>query len=361
MLNHQRKFAIVLLVFFSLATPLSIEIIRAQTVSVSTIPSGYFTLTIQAGFGTSSSVSVLSFPLQGIASASGQIAGVITGLTANTFTNSNAGWTASQLSTPTTPYLLQITSGAAAGRTFLLSTSTANTATTVTLDPLDATQTNLTTLGIVTGTDTYQIIPADTISSIFGTPATTGILGGTSPAGPNPPDRLQVLLSNGWNAFYYNTTNNQWTLTTPPFTSGNNIVIRPDTGVVYSRYGTTAINIVLAGQVPSVTRQTLVANSGITALSNNWPIDQTLAATGIQNLSNWASGPSSSSDDLVQLLTASGWNQYYYNGTHWIMVTPPFLNSDNVTVPAGTIVDIIKRGATLGNSVLTQVLPYSLN
>ncbi|HEY0256993.1 MAG TPA: hypothetical protein VGC39_06095, partial [Candidatus Methylacidiphilales bacterium] len=70
----------------------------AQTTSVSTVPSGYFTLTIPAGTGNGSSATVLCFPLQGTASASGQMSGVITGITANTITNGNAGWTSAQLS-----------------------------------------------------------------------------------------------------------------------------------------------------------------------------------------------------------------------------------------------------------------------
>ena len=357
MLNHQRKFSVTCLTLVCLG--IHVVSTWAQT-TVSTTPNGYFTLTIPAGTGVGSNVTVLSLPLQGVAAASGQMAGVITSLTANTITNSNAGWTASQLSAPITPYLLQVTSGTAAGRTFLLSTSTANTATTVTLDPTDATQTNLTTLGIVAGTDTYQIIPADTISNIFGTPATTGILGGTSPTTPTPADRVQILLGNGWNSFYYNTNTNHWTLTSFPNTVGDYIVIRPDTGVVYNRYGNTALSLVVTGQVPSVARQATVANNGIAVISNNWPVDQTLTTSNIQNLPGWLSGSSSTNADLVQILAGNGWQQYYYNGSHWILVAFPHTQGDSVTIPAGSIAYILKKGTTSGYSILTQALPYSL-
>ena len=178
MLTPRNKFGIVSFTLLCLA--LHMTGVSAQT-SVSTVPTGFFTLTIPAGFGTSSSTATLSFPLQGVATATGQMAGAITGLSATQITNSNAGWSPTQLSQAATPYLIQFTSGNSAGRTFLLSTSTANTATTVTLDANDSIQTpDLNQIAAVG--DTYQIIPADTLLGLFGTgttnQATTGILGG---------------------------------------------------------------------------------------------------------------------------------------------------------------------------------------
>ncbi len=92
--------------------------LSAVTVSAqsNTVPAGYFTVNIAAGLGTSGVISVVSFPLQATATASGQMVGQITGVTANTITNSNAGWTAGQLSVVATPYLIQFTSGTAQGR-----------------------------------------------------------------------------------------------------------------------------------------------------------------------------------------------------------------------------------------------------
>ena len=357
MLNHQHKFSVAYLAIACLG--MCLVATEAQTTSVSTVPNGYFTLTIPAGFTTSSSISALSFPLQGIATAPGQMIGVITGLTANTITNSNAGWTAAQLSVPATPYLLQITSGTAAGRTFLLSTNTANTATTVTLDPNDSIKTpDLTALGIVVGTDTYQIIPADTISGIFGTPATTGVVGG---AGSSANADLITVFTSGWNVYYYDTNANHWLRLAQPHTQGDNIVIRPDSGVIFNRFGNTALTITVAGQVPSIARQALVANNGVTLFSNSWPVDQTLTTSNIQNLPGWLSGASASVADTVVLFNSvTGWRIYYYNGTHWIWSGPTHAISDSIAIPAGSIGYITKQGTASGYGVLTQALPYSL-
>lgn len=319
-----------------------------------TVPAGYFTVNIAAGTGTSPTLSVISFPLLGTANITGQAVGIITGVTSNTISNSNAGWTAGQLSTPATPCLIQITSGTAAGRIFLISTTTANTSTTATIDPTDASLTNLTTLGININTDTYQIIPADTLSSVFGTPATTGILGGTS---ASQADQVQLLSGAGWVSYYYNTNSAAWLRVGPPIPS-NTVVIRPDAAVLYSRLANTALTLTVMGQVPAIARQTIVNNSSISFLSANWPVNLTLATSNIQNTPGWVANSTSAGSDVVQLLTSTGWLQYYYNGSHWMRVGPPIL-SDSVAINAGSGFLIVKQGSATGASVLSQSIPYS--
>lgn len=360
MLTPRNKFGIVSFTAICLAA-LGMAGAVAQT-SVSTVPTGFFTLTIPAGFGTSSSGASLSFPLQGVASADGQMAGVITGLSATTITNSNAGWTAGQLSVAVTPYLIQFTSGNAAGRTFLLSTSAANTSTTLTLDSNDSIQTpDLTQIAAVG--DTYQIIPADTLLGIFGTaPAVvdqTKLIGGAG--SPTNADTVTVFTTN-WTSYYYDTNSGHWLRVGLPHTVGDNIVIRPDSGVIFNRYGTQALTIVVAGQVPSVGRKATVANSGVTPLCNSWPVDQTLVGSGIQNLPGWTSGTSTANADTVTLFSSvTGWRSYFYNGTNWILGSLPHPISDNVAFTAGTVGYITKQGVNSGYSVLNQALPYSLN
>ena len=194
---------------------------QASGTTVSTTPTGYFPVTIAAGTSAGRTLSFVSFPLQNVAPINGEAQGFVTGVTSNTITNSNAGWTAGQLSTAATPCLVQFTSGAAAGRTFLVSTSTSNTATTLTLDAVDATTVDLTTLGIVPGTDTYQILSGDTLSTLFGTPATTGIAGATSSGSA---DQVELLSNGVWLSYYYN-TNSGWLRVGPPIVSAN--VVNP--------------------------------------------------------------------------------------------------------------------------------------
>jgi hypothetical protein len=340
---------------FSGVTALTLATASAQTAY--TVPEGYVTLTAAAGTGSARTLSVLSLPLLDVASATGQMTGRLTGVTATTFSNSSAGWTAGQLSTAATPYLLRITSGTAIGRTFLLSTSTANTATTVTLDATDAALTDLTTLGIVTGGsgDTYQLIPCDTLSSVFGTPGTTGILGATSAAAA---DNIQLFVSGAWRQYYYNTTSNDWRRIGPN-TASNNLALRPDSAVIYARLSATQLSLTLLGRVPATTRKSVVANSGVSFMAGGWPVDLTLATSGINSIPGWVSSTDVSAADTVQMLVSGAWRQYYHNGTNWRRIGPNTI-SDSVAITTGSGVIINKKGSATGTSLLTQSLPYSL-
>ena len=327
--------------------------LKAQDVSTSTVPSGFITLELSAGTGTSHGLSAVSLPLRSAPDdAVGQLTGKITGVGASTLSNASAGWEAGAFSDPAAPYFVRIKSGNAEGRIFQISTSTANTETqlTVVTDGAD-----LTTLGI--SSDSYEIFPADTIASIFGSPGTTGILGGAS---SSEADNLQVYVpSVGWRTYYYNTSSNQWLRVGPPVAS-DNVVLRPDQGIIYLRLAATPLEIVLLGTVPDTDSQTVVKNSGITFLGSNWPVDTTLATSGIADIPGWVKSASSSTADTVQLyLEGIGWRSYFHNGTNWVRVGPPIV-SDDVVIPAGGAVMLVKIGTASGTTVLDQSIPYSL-
>ncbi len=335
----------------------------AQTATVSTTPVGYITLNIAAGTGTTSQLTAISFPLLGTASITGQSTGVITGITANTISNANAGWTAGALSIADSPYLIQITSGSAAGRTFLVSTSTANTATAVTIDAQESSQVNLTTLGIITGSsgDTYSIYPCDTLLSAFGqgsaVASATTVLGAST---PDKADIVQLVVNRMWRQYYYNTDVGQWMLAGIDKVS-NSIPIRPDAGVIYLRRAAIALTLSVSGQVPAVSRQTSVANYGMTFLSSLWPVDRTLAQSNISSIPGWVGSSSASNADIVQLFVQGMWRQYYYNTdkNQW-MLAGIDRQSDSISIPVGSAVMLLKSGSSIGINTLSQPIPYSL-
>jgi len=333
--------------------------LQAQTAN--STPSGFFTLNIAAGTGTTSVLSLLSVPLLNDANVTGQVKGVITSLTSSTLSNSNAGWTAAQLSPVGSPMLVRITSGQAIGRTFLISSSTTNTGNTLTIDAADAAQTDLTQLGIVTGTDTYEILAGYTLATLF--PASAGIQGGTSTTS----DIVQLFVTGAWRQYYYNSGN--W-LRVGPNTNSNNVVIRPDTGIIYARIAATPISLVLTGSVPVTPIASVVANSGVTFVGNALPVDLTLGDASsnpskIDQISGWVGNPNPASADIVQMFVSGAWRQYYYdnvstvnNPGHWRRVGPNTV-SDSVVIPAGTAVILGKTGSATGNNVLNQPLPYA--
>jgi hypothetical protein len=284
--------------------------------------------------------------------------GRVTGVTSNSISNSSAGWTAGALSNPATPHLIRITSGPAAGRTFLISTTSPNTQTSIVIDPLEASQVDLTTLGIsvgLTSGDTYQIIPCDTMARVFQTPATMGILGGNSAAAADT-----VMLSNNGvlMTYYFNTTLNRWTRSALGNPDASNTPIRPDAGLIYSRLGNSPISFTLLGEVPTTDRRALVRNSGVTYLSQGWPIDTTLAGTGLQNLPGWRSGATAAVSDTVQLMVAGAWRTYWYDGSQWRRQALGSPGSGTQTVFAAASLLINRIGQTTGASTLTQTKTF---
>jgi hypothetical protein len=317
------------------------------------------TVSAAAGTGITRTVSVLSFPLVSPEAITGVATGRITGVTANSISNSSAGWSPGALSVPATPYVIRITSGAAKGHTFLISTSTQNTATTVTIDSLESSQVNLMTLGVLTGAsgDTYAIYACDTLSTALGTPGTTGIQGATSPVGA---DIVQMFVSGFWQQYYYNTTNSRWQRVGPNSPS-DNVPIRPDTAVLYSRLPASPLNLTVLGSVPVSDRKALVKNSGVTFLSNSWPVNLTLGTSGIHLIPGWASVANydAATTDIVQIMVNGFWVKFWYTGNNWKRVGPGSI-SDSVSIPVGSALIIEKKSPASGTSQLVQNIPYSL-
>jgi hypothetical protein len=336
--------------------------------TATTDPVGFVTVGISAGTGTAKRNTLFSLPLLENESINGQVAGIITGVTANSVSNSNAGWTAGALSNPASPYLIMITSGPAEGRMFLIASSattggaiagTPNTATTVTVSSVDAAQVDLTTLGIRTGTDTYRIVPCDTLSSFFGTPSSTGVQGGTSATNT---DTIVAVVNGSATTYFYNTgvTPNRWSRVALGSPDSSNVPLLPYYGIQYSRLPASALSFVITGAVPTINRQVGVKNSGPTLLAQYWPADSTLASIGLQNLAGWQSGAAAAAADTVVLTSNGSANTYFYDGSNWRRVGLGGQISNDVPIPVGATISINKRGSAAGYSTLTQQRPYSL-
>jgi len=349
--------------FFSAIAIFSATVLIAssEAQTASTDPVGFVTVSAAAGDGSARTTSVISFPLVSPETITGQASGRITGVTANSIINSSAGWSAGALSVAATPYVIRITSGAAEGHTFLISTTTANTSTTVTIDAEEAAQVDLSTLGIVTGVsgDTYVIYACDTLASAFGTPATTGVLGGTSSAGAGA-DIVQLFVAGFWRQYYFNTSLASWRRVGPNSAS-DTVPIRPDSAVLYSRLAASQLNLTVMGSVPTVDRKALVKNSGVSFLANSWPTNLTLGTSGIHLIPGWVSSGSfnATTTDIVQIMVSGFWVKYYYTGTNWRRVGPNTL-SDSVAIPTGSAFIIEKKGAAAGAATIAQSVPYSL-
>jgi hypothetical protein len=215
---------------------------------------------------------------------------------------------------------------------------------------------NLTTINLAAG-DGYSIFPCDTLSSLFGTPATTGVVGGSSPA---TADIVNLMVLGAWRQYYYGTSGTPGWKRVGLNTASDNIPVRPDALVLYGRLGNTQLNLVLVGEVPYHGRKQIIRKSGVTPISNPWPSGvTTLSSSGISSSSGWTANTSFLQADSVFFMVSGAWRQYYHDGTNWRRVGLNTL-SDNVEIPVGSGVLVSKLGSASSSVDVNSPIPFSL-
>jgi uncharacterized protein (TIGR02597 family) len=292
----------------------------------------------------------LRMPVSG--SFVGKVRGTLTGVTSSTLTDSSAGWTTSALSTAATPYCLRITSGAASGSWWQISSTTASTSTTVTIinrgiNPVAA--------GIVAG-DSYEVVPIDTLSTFFAGIASQ--IGGTSAANA---DLVRIHDGVNWKEYYFNTTVSQWREGTSSF-NRNNIVLRPDYGVVFVRRGATPVSMVMVGNVSTQPERIVVSASGVTPVGNVFPVQMTLLQHALHASSGFIRNTGSvAAADKVQYFDGVNWKTYNYNNSvsQWREGTATF-NRNTIPISVGSTL-VVERPSGGGTAFfVTLNPPYSL-
>ena len=332
----------------------------AQT-TATTDPVGAMTVTLEAFDGTAKGTNFVSIPLlPAEADISGVKVGVITSVGPSSITVSNAGWTPGELSNESNPYLAKIMTGLNEGLVLPIKTSpgSENTAETIYVDTsVGFVSFDLTTLDIQTGVngDEIQLFSAPTLLSVFGTPTTTGIAGGTSFA-----DADTILVFDGiWRNYFYNSTREEWVQSTFGFPSADNLVLHPYSAVLFERFADTDLELMVSGRVPMTPRLVPFASGGVTTLSNGWPVGTTLEQLGLEDLPGWISGGSALNADSVLIKSGNGpWRIYFYDGSDWRESTFGFPLANQTALPAGGGVLVDRNGQADFVDLLDQSLPY---
>ena len=325
----------------------------AQTAT--TTPVGFVTVTIPAASDSSTpSNTVVSIPLYGTAD---YVSTVATIDSTTQFTLTGAAWTPGAFADATAPRLVRVktsTTAAHVGKFFLIAANTTNQLT-VTLSTTVADIATVLSVG-----DSCEVVPANTLGSVFGTAAKPPTLtGGIS---PNVADNVLIFDGTTWQTYFWTgavgSPVNIWKKTGPLDRSGT--VIFPDEAVFVIRRDTAAVAAVtLMGTVPSTAEQTDIAPDGSTFLSNRFPVDATLGGLGLQNLPSWVAGTSPTTADNVLIFDGTTWQTYFWTGAVgspvniWKKTGP--LDRSSTPIPTGTGVFIIHAGAA---ATLSQALPY---
>ena len=317
------------------ASSLSLGEFAAAQNTVATDPVGFTSSTVAAG-----RTGALSLPLDNMPA----FVGPVSNRTSNTIQTANAGWTAGDFGPFTSkPHVIRVLSGAAQGRQFRISSNTTDTLT------LTTGSTDLTT-ALANG-DRYEILPVDTLSSLFGQNA-AGLVTGTD---PNTADNVLIRGSAGWLTYYNDGTN--WLRQGAGSTPQNNVPILPETGALLVNRGTSAFSFTLTGAVPTTKLKTDLPANRLTILGNRFPVGTTLVALGLHTSAGWNSNADPALADKVLFRGANGWLTFYHDGANWLRQgagsTP-----QNPAIAVGTAVLVDRRAGT--DVTLEQQLPYNL-
>ena len=318
----------------------------AQT-TATTIPVGFITKTIPAAPDASTpSNTPLSIPLFQTADFQSSVAST-PAAGSNVITLTAAAFTLNQFTT--TPHLVRVKTGTLTGKFW---TILSHDATSLTVnEPNGGAPGNLT--GLVAN-DSCEILPANTLASVFGAPTPIPGLVGAASAGAAD----NVLLWNGTNfqTYFFNTNNTSWR---SGLAASNNVIIFPDDAAFLVRKATSPLSVTIMGTVPSTNERTELIGSSNNFVANRFPTDSTLGTSGIETTPGWVKAGSASGADNV-LLWNSGtgsWDTYFFHNTANVW-RRGLAAANGTVIPAGTGFFIVRLAGTT-DAVLTQTLPYT--
>lgn len=296
-------FAVLCLVWLMLPAP-------AAAQAASSPVEGVITFVVPAG-----QARTLSLPLLATPAGSGRVRGRLSAVGADYVESLGAGWLPGFYSDPAAPYLLRLTSGAAAGRFFVVA-ALANTGTRLFVQndgtPLDG-------LGIKVGEDGdhYELLPADTLASLFGTDLLAGATTSTVA------DNVQLWQA-GMTAstYYFNTTRARWELSTDTASSPSrdHVVLRPDRGLLVRRRAATELVLRLTGRLTTTGFHSTHLRSGATLAAPGFPLATTLGELALQapdRIAGWQGAAATTTPvtaaDTVQVWSGTTWTAFYYD------------------------------------------------
>lgn len=328
--------------------------------SSTTVPVGVMRYTFPAT--TQVTTTYISMPLTNAAVYSARV----TAVGANTITFAGAPFTAGELALPGSPFFAKIASGAQVGRTIRV---TANTANVLTLDTTDnSSQTvalNAAGWAMAEG-DRVEVIVGDTLASFFGDGSEDNPLKLVGSTSSLTSDNVGFYNKSTGKieSYYFNTTLGHWRSTTNAL-NRNDSVLFPEAAInITRRGGRPAISLSVIGSVPEGEPLTKVTGGTTTVFTGSrYPVDVTL---GQLSFSNWNKGLSPLNSDSISLYnpTTGRFDAYYQrsDNNQWIRVGGGSVDRSNQIIPAGSGMNITKRGiVSAESSMLSTNMPYSLS
>ena len=322
-----------------LATGLASSVaVSAETVAY-TPPLGGMSVTIHGGTATAPATTAIALPISDLPSADGARRARVAAASTDTITATAPGWTSSALATAAFPYDARLLTGTGLGARLAI---TGNTTDTLTISGRD-----LGTLGVATGTngDIFELVPVDTLDSLFGNDT---FLGATTAAAADTVSLAQSARV----SYFYDTNTSQWTDTVSA-TSNTGATRLPPEGAITIERKDSAFTLRFVGAPAQTDVNVLIANSGPTFTHTGFPRSITLGQLGLQSkLAGWVSNSAVDQADLVGIAAGASWVFYFHNGTNWQRTPGDTISRDDAVIPAGTPIQIFRRGSASGASAL---------
>ena len=298
-------------------------------------PVGFVNVTLPAPSGGASTAKLIGVPFH----RASVFLGTNLLSAANSLQATAPGWVPAQFTG--VPHFARMRSGAYSGRCFAVM---ANTVDTLTLAAGNA------AFGVG---DSFEIFPAHTLGSLFGT--ATPAFGLQTGASESVADLVRFNNGNTWVSYFHNGT--QWR-TTSDATSQNNTVIPPDQGVFVVRKSAGILNITLQGAVSVTAELSTVPGAGQGVLAPRFPLPSTLASLGVHNCSGWRKERAASLADTVLLWNGGDWGVFYHTGSFWKKAGASGAQ-DSPVIPAGEAVLIRRKDGASGPAEMTlTALPF---
>jgi uncharacterized protein (TIGR02597 family) len=299
--------------------------------------------------------SMISVPLKAFA-----IARLPVGtFSANTITFVGSPLGTTQLTTPGAPFFVSFTSGRHAGRYCLV---TANTSNSVTLDIKDGTGTELalnTTGFSLTSGDKLEIVPGDTLASLFGLGAELKINGGNNAASA---DTVGIWNGATFVYYFYRSTPGYgyWVAAADTATNANHTILYPDQGLSVTRKaGRPATTLTFIGAVPVHRSGLRHPGASSRLVAQPLPVPVSLSYFAFTTQGGLKTGGSALSADTVGVWNGVQWIYHYQNNSGAWLTAGKTGDQRNLLIQPGTSVTILRRQPkTPGESILGELPPY---
>jgi len=330
----------------------------AKSVSVASLPQGMVVIST----GAVGSTNYISLPL----SSNAVYTGSVSSAGPNTINVSGTPFK-TNLANIGSPYFVKFLTGAEAGRTLLITSNTTNSLTVSTTDNSTQSVTLQTANFSVSSGDSFEVVPGDTLASLFGNGTAGNPLALTGGASYATADWVNIYnpTTGSWQIYFYNTSLSYWTL---QGSSGNanSTVLYPYSGLSITRHSPSepVPFIVLTGRVPEV--QVMVKTTGsnsITYVSTGYPVGMTLSQLHLG--SNWVKGTSTATADVVSVWNSSTktFVSYYQTPTSaWCQAGSPTADKGSTVLPPGCCLALQQHMAVSGaTSYFTVSVPYTVS